>query len=436
MGAKMSKNDFSGLGDQIKNIVEDVVDTKNFERLNKDISDTVNSALWEVHNRIQGVGTKPKVQQDKEKQNVAQQYGRNIKENIREKVQSYEKAYKNPGKTYNYSEKENKTAREAVQVYKRNDLLPISKSPAGSVAGILYTVFGAIGMGVMGCVLFGFILGAFVGGMTSLVGPVSLGITLPLLGASILMFLRGGHLRKRTKRFKRYIIQFNGRPYCAIKQLASHMGVSEKYILKDLKKMIRLGMFPQGHIDDQRTCIMLTSDTYDQYLKSQEQLTKREQQVVETKIENEDQQTKDFRDSMEEGKNYIRQIKEVNDAIPEVELSNKLYRLEMVISKIFDYVAQHPDQMPEIRKFMSYYLPTTLKLMNAYKEFDLQSIQGENISTAKLEIRNTLDTINLAFEKLLDSLFQDAAMDVSTDISVLETMLAQEGLTENDFMAK
>ena len=82
---------------------------------------------------------------------------------------------------------------------------------------------------------------------------------------------------------------------------------------------------------------------------------------------------------------------------------------------------------------MGYYLPTTLKLVNAYREMDAEPIQGENIRSAKHEIEETLDTINYAFENLLDSFYQDKAMDISTDITVLETMLAQEGLTEKDF---
>ena len=82
---------------------------------------------------------------------------------------------------------------------------------------------------------------------------------------------------------------------------------------------------------------------------------------------------------------------------------------------------------------MSYYLPTTLKLVNAYREFDAQPVQGENILSAKREIEETLDTINLAFENLFDGLFEDDAIDISTDISVLETMLRQEGLTGSDF---
>ena len=126
-------------------------------------------------------------------------------------------------------------------------------------------------------------------------------------------------------------------------------------------------------------------------------------------------------------------VREMNDAIPGEEVSAQLEQLEMVTSKIFSHVERHPEQIPEIRKFMAYYLPTTLKLVKAYREFDSQTIEGETISSAKAEIQNTLDTINMAFVKLLDSLFEDAAFDISTDITVLQTMLAQEGLTKKDF---
>ena len=78
-----------------------------------------------------------------------------------------------------------------------------------------------------------------------------------------------------------------------------------------------------------------------------------------------------------------------------------------------------------------------MKLLNAYEELDKQDMQGENIKTAKSEIENTLDTINVAFENLLDSFYKETAWDVSSDISVLKTMFAQEGLTEkNNFQGK
>ena len=82
---------------------------------------------------------------------------------------------------------------------------------------------------------------------------------------------------------------------------------------------------------------------------------------------------------------------------------------------------------------MDYYLPMTVKLLNAYADMDRQPVQGETIQASKQEIEATLDTLNLAFEKLLDSVFKDTALDVSSDISVLNTLLAQEGLTEDEF---
>ena len=84
--------------------------------------------------------------------------------------------------------------------------------------------------------------------------------------------------------------------------------------------------------------------------------------------------------------------------------------------------------MEELRRFMKYYLPTTVKLLAAYEELDRQEIQGSNILKSKKEIEDTLDTINKAFENLLDSFFEDTAVDISSDISVMQTLMAQEGL--------
>ena len=89
--------------------------------------------------------------------------------------------------------------------------------------------------------------------------------------------------------------------------------------------------------------------------------------------------------------------------------------------------------IPDLKRLMNYYLPVTVKLLDAYEDMDRQPVQGENIRSSKKEIEDTLDTLNSAFEKLLDSVFKDVAWDVSSDISVLNTVLAQEGLKEDDF---
>ncbi len=237
------------------------------------------------------------------------------------------------------------------------------------------------------------------------------------------------------------------RNYCMIKDFSSITGRNIKYIVKDLQKMIDIGMFPEGHIDDKKTCFMLNNESYEQYLKLQENMRMREmeeqsrskeeslrkeQEKTQEKKNNKDVLEPEIRKAIIEGRQYVQKIRDANIEIPGEEISRKLDRLEEVTGKIFDYVEIHPDKFPEIKKFTEYFLPTTLKLLDAYREFDYQPVRGDNISTAKKEIEDTMDTINLAFENLFDDLFEDAAMDISTDISVLETMLAQEGLAKKN----
>lgn len=141
----------------------------------------------------------------------------------------------------------------------------------------------------------------------------------------------------------------------------------------------------------------------------------------------------EIQEMVQEGGRYITSLREANDAIPGEVISAKLDKLELIISKIFESVIRHPEQAGEMKKFMEYYLPTTLKLVNTYREFDGLPVKGENVTTAMTEIERTMDTIIVAFEKLLDDLFQDTAFDVSADISVLEAMFAREGYKESDF---
>ncbi len=110
-------------------------------------------------------------------------------------------------------------------------------------------------------------------------------------------------------------------------------------------------------------------------------------------------------------------------------MSDKLYRLENIMNRIFEKVKKNPGSADDLHKLMNYYLPTTKKLLDAYVELDKQAGQGENVQQTKAEISTAMDTINEAFEKLLDSMFQDMAWDISSDISVMKTMMAQDGLT-------
>ncbi|WP_277409288.1 5-bromo-4-chloroindolyl phosphate hydrolysis family protein [Lacrimispora xylanisolvens] len=219
-----------------------------------------------------------------------------------------------------------------------------------------------------------------------------------------------------------------------MEELAASIGKSQEYVLKDVEKMMKLGIFPQAHLDEQKTCLILSEATYNQYLECQKALKEREKEEELRKIsDNETQENQALQEMMTQGRNYLRILKEANDAIPGEVISRKISMLEDVIQRIFDTVLRHPDQMGEMEQFMDYYLPTTVKLVNAYRDFDSTGIEGNNIINAKKEIEGTLDTINLAFERLLDDLYQDTAMDITTDASVLQTMLKKNGWAESDF---
>ena len=265
------------------------------------------------------------------------------------------------------------------------------------------------------------------------------GTLIVILIASAAAALAGKRFLGKAKRFDRYVEALKGRTYCNIEELAAQVGKSRRFVKNDLQKMISSRWFKQGHLDRQGTCLIVSEETYRQYLESERQLElrRKEEQERAKKVQEENEGlSAEVREMMEAGRAYIEKIERSNDAIPGEEISNKISHMQTIVERIFERVKEYPDCAGELRRFMDYYLPTTVKLLDAYEELDRQPVQGENIRNGKQEIEKTLDTLNLAFEKLLDSLFEDTAWDVATDISVLQTMLAQEGLTEQKLKAE
>ena len=131
---------------------------------------------------------------------------------------------------------------------------------------------------------------------------------------------------------------------------------------------------------------------------------------------------------LKDGRLAIAEMKRLDDNIADPGISADIVRLEQVAQKIFDEVKRDPKKLPQIRKFMDYYLPTTLKLLNAYDRMSAAGVSGENIDATLAKVEGMMRTIVAAFEKQLDALYGAEAMDISTDITVLETMMAREGL--------
>ena len=131
----------------------------------------------------------------------------------------------------------------------------------------------------------------------------------------------------------------------------------------------------------------------------------------------------------------VSEMRRLNDSIPGEKISAQIDHLEEMTQKIISHVVSHPEKLPQIRKFMNYYLPTTLKLLNAYDRMGEAGVEGENIAGTKGRIDAMMDTIVSAFDKQMDALFADEALDIATDITVMENLLKQEGLSGSGFAA-
>ena len=127
----------------------------------------------------------------------------------------------------------------------------------------------------------------------------------------------------------------------------------------------------------------------------------------------------------------IAEMKRLDDNIADEKISAQIVRLGTLTEKILGQVKADPAKLPQIRKFMNYYVPTTLKLLNAYDRMGAQGVEGENISGTMAKVEQMMGTVVTAFEKQLDSLFGSEALDISTDITVLENMMAREGLSDD-----
>ncbi len=129
------------------------------------------------------------------------------------------------------------------------------------------------------------------------------------------------------------------------------------------------------------------------------------------------------------GREMLEQICAVNDSIPDARLSYQMDQLVRVCSQIFKTVAERPAKAGQIRKFMNYYLPTTLKMLNQYKTMQNRGVSANQMYEMRQTLVRGLDMVLGACQKLLDNLYKDSMLDVSTDIDVLEQMLKRDGLT-------
>jgi len=319
---------------------------------------------------------------------------------------------------------------------KQNISMYIKKRPSGSISGIVCIVFGTIGISIYGLSVLTFsVMKVFLSSIFVVGNGIFIILFLFFL-VSLGLLLKGISLRKRVKRFNKYVRFMENNTYISIEELSKLTKEKERFLLKDLGKMIDVGMFLQGHIDDEKTYFILNDEVYNDYLNLKKQQIAKENNDKKLKEKIDNFEKEDAKSTIKIGRDYIEQIKTVRNHLHKEDISMELDKLGNISEQILNQVEKNPEKAQEVNKFIDHYLPITIKLINSYEELNNQVIQGDNIKNAKIEIEKSIDLINKAFENLLDDLFEDVVLDISTDISVLKTLFKQEGLGEEDFKNK
>ncbi len=410
----MSDSKYSNLGSEISDMVQKAIDSQDFSQLSTTIQNSVSQMANTVADTVfTSVVDEP--QPDRRPDYM---------KNAQHKMEAAQNPWKSQAKPV---QKAASTAVAEQGLY----------SPGGSGRLKGYFLFTLGLAGILGCAagLLTLAIASKITGVALTVPEVIL-----LIGAAGfgVMSVKGSGTLKQIRKFKNYVKKIGKRDHISIEELASSSGRNEKDVLKDIQDMLQENMFLQGHLDQETKTLYVTDQGYQIFLQEKNQRLEQQNREKEAreKLERETQELPpEVRKLITDGNVYIEKIRKSNDAISDEAVSRKLYDLEAVTRKIFDYVKTHPQCADDTKKLMKYYLPTTIKLLDSYEKLTEEELEGQhpdqltNIAKSKKEIEETLDTLNLAFAKLFDNLYQDTSMDITADISVLHTLLAQEGLT-------
>ena len=229
-------------------------------------------------------------------------------------------------------------------------------------------------------------------------------------GAGLGCLWGGLRRQKRVRTFRSYLAMIGSRTTISISALSSAMGVSPAKVRDTLEDMLDDGFFPQGYLDYGNDRLVLTSDGIPDPPKEEEKPAQEE--------------------PAEDPQNAILdEIRAINADIDNPKLNQQIDRIGVITAKVFEYQRSHPQKSNQLHSFLSYYLPTTLKILRAYAQLEDQEVDGENISAAMERIEGMMDKVVEGFEKQLDQLFQGDALDITADVEVLERMLSKDGLS-------
>ena len=262
-------------------------------------------------------------------------------------------------------------------------------------------------------VMYWFIHGEFAWFLDDLLAQLP---ALCVLAVGLGLLVDGIRRQRRAGRFRGYLAMIGEKKSVAISALASATGRPKNKVCADLEDMLDVGLFPSGYLNYGGDRFVLGGGLEDQP----------EAQATAPAAKAQPQPSKADRGAENA---ILDEIRQVNDQVANEKLSAQIDRIGVITAKILEYQKSRPEKAPQLHSFLSYYLPTTLKILRAYGQLESQQIAGENITAAMTRIEGMMDKVVEGFEKQLDQLFQGDTMDITADVDVLEQMLARDGLT-------
>lgn len=233
---------------------------------------------------------------------------------------------------------------------------------------------------------------------------------LAFCGGGLCMTWYGLRKSRRAKRYRQYLSLIGRRDSISVSILAEATGLPPRKIREDLQDMLDDGVFPMGYLDLGSDRLFLSGDG------------------IQDRPAEEPAAPPEPPGEVERAERVLTEIRTLNDAIDDPEMSRKIDRIGEITGKIFSYLREKPEKEDKLRSFLGYYLPTTLKILGSYAQLEAQGVEGANITAAKARIEGMMDKVVEGFEQQLDRLFQDDAMDITSDVAVLERMLEKDGL--------
>ncbi len=298
-------------------------------------------------------------------------------------------------------------------------------------------------------------LGAAIAAVEAQGAAVAMGDVMALMVTTLWFLGCGGvmhliaHLRKnRVRDALRYVTLIGDKESCSLAKLSSATSYKIDKIRRDLERMIDDGIFGEmAYIDMSNLCFMRTPDAkpdgvaqqFGDYTRNMSSVGMDVEQNAPSVFAQNEENTADgdTPTDMSDFSAILKKIRRLDEEIRDEAVSERIRKIECITRNIFEYVADKPEKMHQIRMFMNYYLPTTLKLLESYSRIERVGVAGQNMQEAKDNIEKILDMLTAGFQQQFDQLFQAESLDITSDIEVLEQMMKKDGLRENtDFVIR